>query len=262
MIGVWATSHWIRRGGHVLPKPVPPTCRGVGAVGPRPAVWGGAPSVDPQHNHAKSALRGKCAPWMVGRYKWCDMRAGCMLLYLHAVATNFRSPCRRPVTVLVRLVIGRRRGQERAPRQPCIGPQHSHAKSALCGACSVGDRSILHGASCALAARHRIRRSGHVLPKPAPPTCHGVGAVDPRPSAWGSAPRVGSQHNHAKSALRGKRAPWMVDQYSEPRLAAWGRARHALAHNTTTPSPHCAARSPQAVDRYSMVRYACGPRGA
>ena len=193
---------------------------------------------------------------------WCDMRAGCMPPYLHAVATNFRSPCRRPVTVFVRSVIGRRREQERAPRQSCISPQHSHAKSALCGACSVGDRPILHGATCALAARHRIRRSGHVLPKPAPPTCRGVGAVYPQPSAWGSAPRVGPQHNHAKSALRGKRTPWMVGRYSEPRLAAWGRARHALAHNTTTPSPHCAARSPPAVDRYSMVRYARGPRGA
>ena len=134
---------------------------------------------------------------------WCDMRAGCMPPYLHAVATNFRSPCRRPVTVFVRSVIGRRREQERAPRQSCISPQHSHAKSALCGACSVGDRPILHGATCALAARHRIRRSGHVLPKPAPPTCRGVGAVYPQPSAWGSAPRVGPQHNHAKSALRG-----------------------------------------------------------
>ena len=93
---------------------------------------------------------------------------------------------------------------------------------------------------------------------------------------WRIAPRVGPQHNHAKSALHGACAACTVSQYSagrqargpramgfehdehallylvlstycgvgtiEPRPTARGGAHRALAHHTTTPSTHCTAR--------------------
>ena len=96
---------------------------------------------------------------------------------------------------------------------------------------------------------------------------------------WGGAPRVGPQHNHAKSTLCGTSAPWAVGRYStglkapgprttgyehgvddlaktvpptcrgvgaiERRPTALGRARPALGHNTTIPSPHCANALPR-----------------
>ena len=47
-----------------------------------------------------------------------------------------------------------------------------------------------------------------------------------------------------------------------PRPTAWGGARRVLARTTFMPSPRCAARAPCSVGRYSMVRYARGTRAS
>ena len=67
-------------------------------------------------------------------------------------------------------------------------------------ACSVGDRTVLHGAKRARAARHGFRHLDHDISIPLLPNWRGVGAEEPRPTAW-------------------------------------GRVRPALAVKTTTPSP-------------------------
>ena len=200
-------------------EPLPSACGGVGAVEPRPTA---SPFSGPQHNHAKSALRGACALWTVGRYctgnkargplvtrivrggqglsklvpptyrsvgavesrptaregvrpplahnttmpspqsgvwhvlhersantRRGEKRAGCAPRDSNEVATAIRTPCRRPVVVVVPSRLGRRRGEKRAPHRA-----HSHAKSSQRGACSVNGRSLLHGAKSARAARH------------------------------------------------------------------------------------------------------------
>ena len=98
---------------------------------------------------------------------------------------------------------------------------------------------------------------------PYKPACYGVCAVEYRPAAWLERARVGLQHNHAKSALRGACSvgPYSTGRIArgprakgfgpggydfsptcrgggaaEPRPTAWGGAYHA-----NTPSPHCAA---------------------
>ena len=87
------------------------------------------------------------------------------------------------------------------------------ASSPYCAArsCSVGGRPIQHGAKSVRAARHGIQTW---FSRPFEPCvadhwqCLGVRASIG--SMRTSAPRVGSQHNHAKSAQRGSRAAWAV----------------------------------------------------
>ena len=62
-------------------SPLPPMGRGVGAVEPRPTAWGwSTPHIGPQHNHAKSMLRGACSalrpPLLNGAKNTWDARDG------------------------------------------------------------------------------------------------------------------------------------------------------------------------------------------
>ena len=109
-----------------------------------------------------------------------------------------------------------------------------------------------------------------------------------------SAPRVGPQHNHSKSARCGtcvmggrpilhganraqavrhwiqtrrkkifqspcRRPVAVMVRSSLPRPTALSGAHPALAHNTATPSPHCAARAPWTVRNYPTGRKVRGP---
>ena len=67
-----------------------------------------------------------------------------------------------------------------------------------------------------------FERAGQEISIPPPPTCRGIGAAEPRPTAWAG-------------------------------------ARRALAHITITPRPSCAARAPQTVGRISTGRNLRGP---
>ena len=118
-----------------LPKPVPPTYRGAGAVELRSTGYGGArpalfQSTTTQPRQVRTARLAGHAPWAVGPY------------FAERKARGVRAT--------------------------------------------------------------RFERNECNLSNRVPPTCRGIGAVDPRPTAWGG-------------------------------------ARPALGHNTTAPSPHCAA---------------------
>ena len=96
-----------------------------------------------------------------------------------------------------------------------IRPQPNHAQSALSGVCSVGGRLILHGGRAHGPYFTEIKCDGRVCLKNKPLTSRGVAAVEPRPTMWGEArPTFRPKYNHAKSALRGARAPWAVGSYS------------------------------------------------
>ena len=163
---------------------------------------------------------------------------------------------------------------------PRVGPQHNRAKSALRGACSVGGRSILHGAKSARAARHGFRTQClRPVEDRAPDLSRCWCGRAPADGVGRSASPVGLQHNHSKSAMRATRRAYSVGGRPilygaksaraalhgtqtqrprpfearavhlswrgavEPRPTALGGAPPALGHNTTTPSPHRAART-------------------
>ena len=142
------------RGDNALPKPVPPTCRGVGAVEPRPTAWGGARpalahnTTTPSPRTARRVLHGRSADTPQG-----EKRAGRAPRDLNAVTKTFQSRA----ADLSRCWCGRSSADGVGRSAPRVGPQHNHAKSALRGACSVGGRPILHGAKRARAARHGIQ---------------------------------------------------------------------------------------------------------
>ena len=85
------------------------------------------PYVGPQHNHAKSALRGACAAWVVGQYsagrKVREPRVTGFKRDGHE--RSYHVP--RPVAVLVRPSPGRQRGEERALRWPTTQPRQVSA---------------------------------------------------------------------------------------------------------------------------------------
>jgi len=149
------TRHKTHRDGQNLSKPVPLTCRSVGAMGPgrrrgeecalcwpttQPCQIRTAPrrklrgrsAETPQGESARTARHGTLGRWSklfearAADVSWCSCdraRAGS---------------------------VGRS-----APR---VGPQYNHAKSALRqGACSVGGRTTRHGVESARPARHGIR---------------------------------------------------------------------------------------------------------
>ena len=187
-----------------------------------------------------------------------------------------RRPCYRPVAVLVRSSPGRRRGEQRAPRLPTTQPRQVR---------NEGGSPTFHVAKSA-----RDSRNENQMRRPRPLKCR---AADMSQSLCGraeaedvgrSAPCVGPQQNHAKSALRGACSaggqPTLQEaksardarrgiQRQRPRPLASratdlsrcccgraqadgvGRSVPALAHNTTTPSSRCTERAPQAVGRLS-----------
>ena len=99
--------------------------------------------------------------------------------------------------------------------------KHSFRRSLFTAAYSwVGGRLILHGGRAHGLYFTEIKCDDHVRLKNKPLTSRGVGAVEHRPTAWGGArPAFRPKHNHAKSALRGARAPWAVGPYSTGRTA-------------------------------------------
>ena len=212
-----------KHGNHYFSKPVPPTCRGISAVEPRPTAWEGA---RPVLNHVTTTPSPHCTARVL-RERSANTprrgkRAGRAPQDSNAVILSLRRPCRRHVAALVQSSPGRRHEQERAPRwatsQP---PQVRTARHAW----SVGGRPILHGAKSAWATRHGFRTRW-----PQPLEAHSdlswcwCGQA-PTDGVGRSAPRVGPQHNHAKSALRGALAPWAVGRYSAERKARVSRAK-------------------------------------
>jgi len=153
------------------------------------------PSARP-HHFAVRVLRGRTADT-----SWREKRVDRAPSDIYTMAKTFRRPGRSPVAMLVHSSPGRRHGEER----PALG-HNTTTPSPHCVARVLRGRSVgtPHGVESARATNHGIRAQGYNdLLKTVPPTCRGVGAVEPRPLAL-------------------------------------GRARPALGHNTTTPSPHAA----------------------
>ena len=288
MTAPWAVGHtlWgesaraarateLERSNYDLSKPVPPTSRAVGAVKPRPMAWGRAHPALAHNTTTPSAHCAARAPWR----STGSARRESAQVARHGTESSAQDlpkpvpPTYRGAGAVEPLFGGAGRSA------PCVGPQHNHANCALPCACSVGCRPKLHGAESARAARHgtceqRPRHSKACAADLSWCWCS-------QASAGGlakSAPRLGTQHNNARSALRGAcsvdgrpilstrrrvRGPGAmgpvrgVHEVSkpvpptsrgvgalEPWPMAWGRAHPALAHNTTTPSAHCAERAP------------------
>ena len=159
-----------------------------------------APHVGPQHNQAKSALRGACFVGSRPNLHGTKSARGAR----HGTQARRSQTFEDRVANLPQHWCGRASADGVRRRASRVGPKHNHAKSALRGACSAGGRPIIHGAKSARAARHgiRTRRSQTLKKRVANMSWCWCGQA----SADGvrrSAPRVGPQHNHAKSALRG-----------------------------------------------------------
>ena len=242
--------------------------RGVGAFEPRPTARGIAPRIGPQHNHAKCALRGACSVggWPVLHGTKSARAVG------HDIRARGSKPFESGAADLSRCWCGRASvddvGRTAPPRWATTQPRQVPTTGRVLRGWSPDtprDRKRTGRAP---------RDSGAVITNSRSPH-RGVGAFEPRPTAWGIAPRIGPQHNHAKCALRGacsvggdrysagqkargpratrfERGDYNLLKFArptclgvgafEPRPTAWGGTRPALAHNTTTPSPHCAAR--------------------
>ena len=195
----------------------------------------------PQHNNAKSALRGARAPWAVGR---CSMRrkgrgpratgserGGLYLL------TRVRSTCHgddalEPWPTALGEACPKIGHNTTMPSPHC-------AARVLCGR-PVG---TLFGAKSARAARRWTRSRESLFVS--------VGAPDLSRCWCGRAPAGGvgrsasyvgpiecGVYNCSNFVLPTCRGVGSV----EPRPTAWGRANHALDHNTTTPNLHCVVR--------------------
>ena len=203
------------------------------------------------------------------------------------MAKSSRTPCFRPVAVLMRLRLVRRCG-DKARRKLA---HNNHAKSTLRDACSTIRRPPFHGTIRARDAWHGIRtRGSRLFESPAADWSQcwcgrawtdGVGR---------SAPRVGPDHpRQVHAARRMLRAPSAATPWCDvrvgraprdsntltknlrtpsptccgvgaiaPRPTALGGARRMLARITSTSSPRCAARAPRSVGRCSVVRCARG----
>ena len=209
--------------------------------------------------------------------KWAEMRGSRATGHgpreSNALIRNLRRRCRRPLTMLMRSSLGQQRGEKHGLRSPTTQPRQVRT---AWRACSVGSWPLLHGAKSALAARHGIRARW-----PKPPTAHAIGVSRcwcDRASADSiqrTAPRVGPQHNCAKSMPCGVRTTYVVVRHKmdrtragrapressvvietlrsrcrrsrgvgavKPRPTVRRGARPAFAHDTSTPSPHCVAR--------------------
>ena len=137
-------------------------------------------------------------------------------------------------------------------------------------------------------------RSDQDLSKAVLPTCHGFGAVEPQPAAWGRACSALAHNTTTPSPRCAACAPWAGCQIFagrnarrtratgsergdqdlskavlptchgfgavEPWPTARGRTCSALTDNTTTPSPRCPARAPWAGCQISTGRIARGTR--
>ena len=193
------------------------------------------------------------------------------------MAMTYTNPCCRPVSVLMRSILSRRLGEERASR--CATTQPRQARTA---------RRVLRWRSADTPrggerASRALWESNAVVTNFESPCRHtAVVLVQSSPSrrlGKESAPR--SATTQPRQVHTARCAPRAVGRYStgryargacaigfkhgyrdrhkpvlpacrsdgavEPQPAAWQGARLALRHNTTTPSPRCAAHAPRAV---------------
>ena len=188
---------------HHLSKPKLPTCCVVGAVEPQPTAWGGARPTS-AHSTTTPSPRRACSVDSKSIFTGArSARVACHWVLI-AEPITFRNPCRWPVAVLARSSLGRLRRIEhtRALAHDTTTPSpHCAARAPW----AFGRYSTRRYA-CEPRATG-LEREGYGGSKLVPPTYRGVGAM-------------------------------------EPRLTAWRGARPALAHSSTTPTPHCAARVP------------------
>ena len=171
----------------------------------------------PTTRPGKSALRDARTLWTVGRYSTGRKARGPRATgFERGDHITFCRPCRGPVAVLVRSSPGRRRGRS----APCVGPQHNHAKSALRGthvSWAVGRYSTRR--KNVRAARHKdcTKWPRSIEARAADLSRCWCGRASPD-GAGRSAPLVGPQYNHFKSAERRVvRTLWAVGQYSTGR---------------------------------------------
>ena len=114
---------------------------------------------------------------------------------------------------------------------PRVGPQHNHANSALRGACSAGRRPLLHGAIRTRDARRMIRTHRARAIVPLTSTYRGVGAVPPRPTAWGGARRALTRTTTTclvRTAWRVLRGPSAATPWCDTRAGRAPRDSNAL----------------------------------
>ena len=167
----------LERGSRDLSKPVPPTCRGVGAVDLRSMVWG---DIGPQHNHGKGALRGAC--FLGGRPILRDTKArGSRAMEVERGKQGLSEPRYRPPLVLMwSSPCPTARGGER----PALG-HNTTTPSAHCAerAPWAVDRYCTSRTARELRATG-VERRGHELSKAMPPISRGVGAVELQPATW------------------------------------------------------------------------------
>ena len=162
---------------------------------------------------ARRVLRGRLADTLRDRE-----RAGRAPWKPNAVLTNVRSPCRRPVAVLVHSSLSRWLGEERASRWATTQPRQVRTARR-----ELRRQSADTPWDVKRAGHTELERAGHDIPKPVPPTCRGVAVVDSRPMARGGA-RVALVHNTTTPSPHcAARAPWAVGRFSATQKRA-GRA--------------------------------------
>ena len=158
----------------------------------------------PSPHCSARVLRGRLADTPRG-----EKHAGHAPRYSYAATQTVRSPCRRPVAVLLRSSLGRRCGEERALRWATSQPRQVRTAQR---ACSVGYRPMSCGVKCGRAMRHGIqtRRVKPVKDRAADlsPCWCGRASAD---VVGRSVPRVGPQRNQpsphcAASVLRERSA--------------------------------------------------------
>ena len=180
------------------------------------------PRVGPQHNHAKSALRGTSGPWAVSRYSTRWKARGPRATQFKVHDYDLLKPVAMP--------------SPHWPRWPTI---QQRSGCTAWRACSVRGRPMLHGANRPWAARPSTERNGHGLSNSVLPTRCGVGAIEPRPTAWGGARPALAHNTSTQSAHCAARAPWLVGRYSTGRTTRGSRARgfERSGHDLSKPVP-------------------------
>ena len=177
-----ARPRGIEHSGHDVPKPQPPTWRGVGEEEPRPTAWDGARRALAAKTTTPSPPASACSvgrrPVLHGAKRARAARHG-----NEYGKRDVRSRSRRPGAVSVKKSLGQRRGVERAARWPRRQPRQ--VRQSACAPWAVGRFST--GRSARGSRATEVRRGGHGVSKPQPPTCRGVGEEEPRPTAWGGA---------------------------------------------------------------------------
>ena len=115
-------------------------------------------------------------------------------------ATTVRSRSRRHGAVSAQRSLGQRRGVERAASWPRRQPRQARSAQRQVALWAVGWFSTRRSARAPRATgRERVSNDGS---KPQPPTRRGVGAEEPRPTAWGGARRELATQTTAPSTQR------------------------------------------------------------